>query len=322
MRLVSYRVENGHAGWRAGVLIGDRVVDAAAAWEAQLSGDSSGEGWSSVRALLGEGPELLSDLEASVRRLADSPTASSRTHDLNKVVLGPPVPDPEKIVCLGLNYAEHASESQMQAPLAPMLFAKFRNSLIGSGAPVALPGSSEMVDYEGELAVVMGRRCKQITEEEALYYVAGYMPLNDVSARDLQKQTSQWLAGKAVDTFAPCGPALVTADEVPDIQNLQIATRLNGEIVQDANTSMMIFPVARTIAFVSSFMTLEPGDVIATGTPSGVGQSRTPPLFLKEGDVVEVEIEGIGLLSNSVVNEVSAGAASAATSVYTEGGQR
>ena len=270
-------------------------------------GDEPHEGLSSVKRVLGLGEEPLRALEAAAGELAGSSGADGVVSS-EDAVLGPPVPDPEKIVCLGLNYREHAEESGMEEPPAPVLFAKFRNSLVGPGAPVVLPQASEKVDYEGELAVVIGRTCKEVSEDEALDYVAGYMPLNDVSARDLQLQTGQWLAGKAVDTFAPCGPALVLADEVGDPQDLLLATRVNGETVQEASTSQMIFSVRQTISFVSRVMTLEPGDIVATGTPSGVGQSRTPPLFLKEGDIVEVEIEKLGILRNPVVGPDSAAA--------------
>lgn len=298
MRLVTYRAGG---SWRAGVLLGDAVVDSAAA--AEEAGLLTGDGltdWTSNRSIVGAGENRLRELKAAAEKLLEQ-GGHVDVYALKDVRLGPPVVDPEKIICLGLNYAEHATEAEMEAPEAPMLFAKFRNSLVGPGDAIVLPRASEKVDYEGELAVVISRRCKEIPEEEALGCVAGYMPLNDVSARDLQKQTSQWLAGKAVDTFAPCGPTLVTADEVEDAQNLRISTRVNGETVQEANTSMMIFPVARTVAFISQVMTLEPGDLIATGTPEGVGQSRKPPLFLKAGDVVEVEVETLGTLRNPVV---------------------
>ena len=304
MRLVTYEA-GGYP--RGGVLVEGSVVDLEAAM--REAGTWSGDGGdgsvgglsaSSVRRVLGLGEGPLRALETAARELASSSGADGGAISSEDAVLGPPVPDPEKIVCLGLNYREHAEESGLEEPPAPVLFAKFRNSLVGQGAPVVLPRASEKVDYEGELAVVIGRTCKEVSEDEALDYVAGYTVFNDVSARDLQLQTSQWMAGKAVDTFAPCGPALVTADEVGDPQDLVLATRVNGETVQEASTSQMIFSVRQTIAFVSRVMTLEPGDIIATGTPSGVGQSRTPPLFLKEGDVVEVEIEKLGTLRNPV----------------------
>ena len=166
-----------------------------------------------------------------------------------------------------------------------------------------MPAASHFIDYEGELVVVIGKRCKHVAEQEALAYVAGYTICNDVSARDLQMQTSQWTAGKAIDTFAPMGPGIVLAADIPDPQALTLTTRVNGEVVQHESTSQMIFSVAATIAFLSSFMTLEPGDLIATGTPSGIGARRQPPLFLHPGDIVEVEIEPIGMIRNQMVAE-------------------
>jgi 2-keto-4-pentenoate hydratase/2-oxohepta-3-ene-1,7-dioic acid hydratase in catechol pathway len=183
----------------------------------------------------------------------------------------------------------------------PIVFAKFRNSLAGPADPIVLPEVSEAVDYEAELAVVIGRHCRAVQADDALDYVAGAMAFNDVSARDLQMQTGQWTMGKAVDTFAPCGPALVLMDEIDDLQDLRVEARVNGKTVQSGSTASMIFSVAQIIEFISRVMTLEPGDIIATGTPAGVGISRTPPLLLSPEDVVEVEIEGLGLLANPVV---------------------
>jgi len=217
------------------------------------------------------------------------------------VRLHAPVPDPQKIICLGLNYRDHAAESGQEPPAAPLWFAKFANSLAGSGEDVVLPAAHpDFVAYEAELAVVIGARCRRATLEDARRAVGGYTIMNDVSARDLQFQTSQWTLGKAADTFAPLGPVLLTADEVLDPQDLQITTRLNGEVVQDASTSDMIFGVARIISAISRSITLECGDVIATGTPEGVGYKRNPPRFLADGDVVEIDVSGIGTLSNPV----------------------
>ena len=285
MKLVSFRRthqdgDGADETWKPGALLdGDRVIP--------LTGERS------VRQILTDGEAALSRIEKSLDRETFLP--------LSEVILGPPVPDPDKIICIGLNYREHAGEVDMEMPAAPILFPKFRNSLVGDGADIVMPDLTSKGDYEGEMAVVIGRRCKGVSEEDALGVVAGYMPFNDVSARDLQMQTSQWAAGKALDTFAPCGPALVTADEIGDVQDLNLRTRLNGEEVQSSNTSLMLFPVRTLIAFISSLMTLEPGDVIATGTPSGVGFTREPPLVLKPGDRVEVEIDSVGLLSNPVV---------------------
>jgi acylpyruvate hydrolase len=266
MRLVTYQ-RNGHG--RSGVVVGDAVFDT---------------GFATTREALVSG--------------AIEPR--ERVGALDKVELGPPVTDPDKIVCLGLNYRDHAAESGLALPKAPMLFAKFRNSLIGPRERIVLPGRGEQFDYEAELAVVIGRRGKDIAAQDALAHVAGAMVFNDVTARDVQHATSQWTAGKAIDTFAPCGPALVTLDEAGDLQDLAIRARVNGVTVQDGHTSEMIFGVAETIAFLSSLMTLEVGDIIATGTPAGVGISRSPQVLLHDGDVVEIEIEGLGVLSNPV----------------------
>lgn len=258
---------------------------------------------STVRGLLEAGSVVIGRL---IERAQDAfERESGLLMPLEEVELGPPVPDPEKIICLGLNYHDHASELHMNVSGVPPLFAKFRNALCGPASPIVLPRVSTQIDYEGELAVVIGRRCKDVPETEALTCVAGYTIMNDVSARDLQMQSSQWMTGKTLDTFAPTGPGIVPASFIPDPQSLRIVTRLNGVTLQDGNTRDMIFPVARTIAFLSSLMTLEPGDIIATGTPSGVGFKRQPPVFLRADDVVEVEIERIGLIRNPVVESPS-----------------
>ncbi|WP_060577052.1 MULTISPECIES: fumarylacetoacetate hydrolase family protein [unclassified Pseudonocardia] len=231
------------------------------------------------------------------------PESRSRPTPLDEVRLGSPLSSPEKIICLGLNYVDHATETGFEAPPAPIIFSKFRNSLVGPHDPVVLPRSSHEVDFEGELAVVIGRAAKYVDEADALAYVAGYAVTNDVTARDLQVRTSQWTAGKALDTFAPMGPGLVPAGLVPDPQDLMIETRVNSETMQYDSTKAMIFSVAHTIADLSTMMTLVPGDVIATGTPAGVGFKQDPPRFLTAGDVVEVSIRGIGTIRNPVVAE-------------------
>jgi 2-keto-4-pentenoate hydratase/2-oxohepta-3-ene-1,7-dioic acid hydratase in catechol pathway len=293
MRLVTYE-RNGK--WRAGILIEDKVVDASVA--AQAARLDMGESEVSNRVLLQLVPKSQSGLEKAARVLAGSQHAN--VHHLEDICLGPPIPDPDKIICLGLNYRGHAEEAGLKPPEIPILFAKYRNALTGPTSPIVLPGLSKEIDYEGELAVVIGKQCKDVTAGEALEYVAGYMVLNDVSARDLQFRTAQWLSGKTLDTFAPCGPSLVI-NEINDPQNLSISTRVNGQTLQQSNTRHMIFPVSETIAYVSQLLTLEPGDIIATGTPEGVGFKRNPPIFLQNGDVVEVEIEGIGTLRNPVI---------------------
>jgi 2-keto-4-pentenoate hydratase/2-oxohepta-3-ene-1,7-dioic acid hydratase in catechol pathway len=228
-------------------------------------------------------------------------TTKSSAAIIDQAYLGPPIPDPDKIICLGLNYRSHAEEAGFKIPTVPILFAKYRNALTGPTSSIRLPSVSQEIDYEGELAVVIGKPCKDVTAADALNVVAGYMAFNDVSARDVQMRTSQWLSGKTLDTFAPCGPALVV-DEIDDPQTLNLATRINGQTLQQSSTRMMIFSVAESIAYISRLMTLQPGDIIATGTPEGVGFKRNPPIFLQHGDVVEVEIEGIGCLRNPVID--------------------
>jgi 2-keto-4-pentenoate hydratase/2-oxohepta-3-ene-1,7-dioic acid hydratase in catechol pathway len=218
-----------------------------------------------------------------------------------------PVPRPGKLICIGLNYRDHAAESNMAIPERPVVFSKFSTAVIAPGEPVVTPETSQQVDYEAELAVVIGRRAKNVSASSALDYVLGYTAFNDVSARDFQFADGQWQRGKSCDTFAPMGPTIVTADEIPDPHKLAIKLRLNGKTMQDSNTDQLIFGVPELIAFLSETITLEPGDVIATGTPPGVGFARKPPVFLKHGDEMEVEIEKIGTLNNPVRNAAGEG---------------
>lgn len=211
-----------------------------------------------------------------------------------------PLFQPRNVICIGLNYKDHAEESGLPLPEKPVMFAKLTGCITGPGVPIKLPPDTVEVDYEAELAVVIGRTCKKVTASEALHYVAGYTCLNDVSARDFQRGDGQWVRAKSQDTFGPMGPYLVTADEIPDPQNLPIRCLVNGQALQSSNTSKMIFSVSELIAFISRGITLNPGDVISTGTPHGVGVVRKPPIFLKAGDEVVVEIDGVGRLSNSV----------------------
>lgn len=223
--------------------------------------------------------------------------------DRAAVTLKAPIPRPGKIICIGLNYRDHAAESNLPLPPFPVVFAKYANVVIGHGEAIVLPKVSQEVDYEAEFGVVIGKRGRAIPEAEALNYVAGYLPFHDVSARDYQNRTSQWVMGKTFDTFGPMGPALVTADEVPDPHNLNIRLLIGDEVLQSSNTRNLIFSVPHLIADLSAVMTLEPGDVIATGTPGGVGFARNPKRFLKPGDRVRIEIERLGTLENPVVAE-------------------
>jgi 2-keto-4-pentenoate hydratase/2-oxohepta-3-ene-1,7-dioic acid hydratase in catechol pathway len=223
---------------------------------------------------------------------------------LEEARLHAPIVRPGKIVAIGLNYEDHAAETGAEIPDKPIVFAKYPNTIVGPGEPIRIPPITEQVDYEAELAVVIGRRARNVPEAEALEYVFGYANANDVSSRDLQfSEGGQWTRSKSLDTFLPLGPYVVTRDEVPDPQNLYIRAILNGEVVQDGTTSRMIFSVAELVSFLSTGMTLEPGDVIITGTPPGVGMARDPQLWMKAGDEVSIEIEGLGTLTNPVEAE-------------------
>ncbi len=221
---------------------------------------------------------------------------------LDAVRMVAPVPAPAKVVCVGRNYAEHAAETGSAVPTEPQLFAKWANAVIGPGVDVILPPITNQLDYEAELVVVMGKTARRVAEEHALEHVFGYTCGNDISARDLQFGDTQWIRGKALDTFAPMGPWIVTTDEIPDPQRLGIRCEVNGETRQADTTAHMIFSVARIIAFITEAITLSPGDVIYTGTPSGVGHGRTPPSYLKDGDTMRVEIDRIGAITNRVVS--------------------
>src|SRR6266516_3156430 len=252
MILVSYRARGSDAAWRAGIAHEGAVVEVSASRLSRADA-ADGQGDLSVRALLQRGQAYVEEVFAWAQQQFD---ARSHLLPLDTLELGPPVPDPDKILCLGVNYREHAAEAQQELPAVPMFFDKFRNSLIGPTSPILLPRASTQVDYEGELAVIIGQRCKEVAEQEALQYVAGYTIMNDVSARDVQMQTSQWTAGKALDTFAPMGPGIVLASSIPNPQTLMLTTKVNEQVVQHDTTANMVFSVASTIAFLSSLMTL------------------------------------------------------------------
>jgi 2-keto-4-pentenoate hydratase/2-oxohepta-3-ene-1,7-dioic acid hydratase in catechol pathway len=282
MRLVTFDAGDGA---RAGVLEDDRVVDA---W-ALLGEPHRG----SLRELLGAGK--VDELRS---RLGDSGAPS---HPRSAVRLLVPIPDPEKIVCIGLNYRKHAAEVGVtELPEMPTVFAKYRNALVPDGATVRLPTAK--TDFEAEVAFVVGQRAKDVGEAEALEYVAGYTLLNDLSARDLQGATAQWMAGKVFDGAAPCGPYLVTADEVGDPAAIEIRLTLNGEEMQNGGTDDLIFSIPQLVSQLSSLMTLEPGDIVSTGTPEGVGQGREPRVWLQDGDEVVVESPQLGRLQTHLVS--------------------
>ena len=260
MRIVSYRRDDGEV--RFGVVDGDSVLDA--------------------------GNDLSS--------LATGPAVGT----VKEVAVLAPIPRPGKVICVGRNYAEHAAETGSEVPDRPQLFAKFANAVVGPRADVVYPPITSALDYEAELVAVIGRRASRVPESRALEVVLGYTCGDDVSARDLQFGDAQWLRGKSLDTFAPMGPWIVTADEIPDPQTLGIRCLVNGEVRQHDTTANMVFSVARIIAFITEAITLEPGDVVFTGTPSGVGVGMDPPQYLSVGDHVRVEIDEIGAIEHSI----------------------
>ncbi len=251
----------------------------------------------SMREFLGLGPDGV----AQLREAASRP--GGKVHAASAVKLRAPVTDPRKVVCVGLNYKDHARESGAAIPPEPVLFSKFPTAVIANGDAIVLPPVSQEVDYEAELVIVIGRSGRNISKATAAQHIAGYTCGHDVSARDwqLRKPGGQWMAGKTFDTFAPTGPAIVTSHEIGDPLNLPISFRLNGQTMQNSNTRELIFDPSHLVAYISQVVTLEPGDLIFTGTPSGVGFARKPPVFLKPGDVCEVEIGGIGVLRNPAV---------------------
>ena len=258
----------------------------------------TGAGFASVISVIEGGSKALSKVAEYV-----STAPSTAKLDPSAVHLLAPVPKPNKIFCIGLNYRDHATESNMEIPKVPTVFSKFTNSVIGSGETIILPKDCTQPDYEAEFALVIGKGGRRIAAADWQQHVFGYMNLNDVSARDLQLATTQWLMGKSPDTFAPMGPYLVTADEVADPHSLDIKMIVSGEVLQHSNTKHLIFPIPVLIEYISRVITLEPGDVISTGTPAGVGFARKPPRLLRDGDECVVEVEGLGRLVNPVALE-------------------
>ena len=258
-----------------------------------------GAGFENMISLIHGGAEALD----RVVRWGESPPGGELRSAVDTTLLAP-ILRPPKIICIGLNYRDHAEESKLAIPEVPTVFSKFSTAVTGHKHPIVLPKNSTKPDYEAEFAVVIGNGGRHIAEENWREHVFGYTILNDVSARDFQMATSQWMIGKTFDTFAPMGPVIVTADEIADPHNLRISLTLNGETMQDSNTSNLIFKIPQLIAHLSSVFTLEPGDVIATGTPAGVGFARKPPRWLRPGDEVTIRVEGVGELTNPVVAEV------------------
>lgn len=312
MRLLTFAVD-GRVG--VGLEIGGYVVDLAAGFAVLESQAPTGlpAPPTDMRSFLEAGDraiqaaslvsEFMLDSLAHGRMVgfAGEPRTLYETHEVEMLA---PIANPHKMLFLGLNYSEHAAETGKMMTSVPTVFAKFDNTIIGPGQPIVLPRAApDHVDLEAELAVIIGRPAKHVPLNEALRYVAGYTVINDVSARDLQGQQTQWVMGKTPDTFCPMGPYLVTADDVADPHSLAIRSWLNGRLMQDSNTRNLIFNVPYLVHYFSQFVTLAPGDVIATGTPPGVGYVRRPPVYLRPGDVVRIEIEDVGVLENPVIAE-------------------
>lgn len=288
MRLVTFQGSNGPV---VGIRDGDKVIDLSKA-----------------------APDLPSDmiglLEAGKGALTKANTAAQQagveaTQLLSAVKLLPPIPRPGKIICIGRNYAAHAAEGGAETPTYPEVFYRGPTTLIAHGDSIVRPKCSDKLDFEAELVVVIGTRAKNVSEADAGSYIAGYSLFNEGTLRDYQRKSSQWTIGKNFDNTGPFGPEIVTADEVPEgAKGLRIQSRLNGQVMQDANTDDLVFTIHNLIYRLTECMTLEPGDIIVSGTPAGVGYARTPPVFMKPGDVIEVEVDGIGILSNTIVDEV------------------
>ncbi|HKP87677.1 MAG TPA: fumarylacetoacetate hydrolase family protein [Blastocatellia bacterium] len=297
MKLLSMRVDNQD---RAGILIGEEAIDVTAFL---MNFEGRGGQFRDALDLYREGTESLKGIETRIK--SDEPLAVEAREagalvSLSSVRLNPPILAPGKILAVGLNYAAHASEQNKKPPETPLVFTKCVTALVGPDDVIRLPRISDEIDYEAELAVVIGKEACSVSADRAYEYVAGYTIMNDVTARDLQRNEKQWTRAKGLDTFGPCGPWLVTKDEIADPHTLDIRLTVNGGVRQSSNTSDLIFKIPQLIEFITQDLTLRPGDIISTGTPSGVGVFLSPPVFLKDGDQIEISIAGIGTLKNSV----------------------
>lgn len=294
---------------RGGAAVGGFAVELEKAAKALGSGAVP----ATIREVLEEGEPTMARVRKAVRRaeqkLKETGDKKQRrpawAFPLGDVELGPPIPNPEKIICIGQNYIDHCREQNIEPPTSPIIFTKFPTTLTGPSSPIKLPPDSvtSKVDYEVELAFVMGREAKRVAAKDAMSYVAGYMVMNDVTGRDVQYGDKQWVRGKSFDTFGPCGPWLVTTDEIPDPHKLRLSLKLNGQTMQDSTTENLIFNVPYLIEYLSRGLTFRPGDIVSTGTPPGVGIFRKPPVLLQPGDVMEAWVEGIGTLQNRCVRD-------------------
>lgn len=305
MKLVTF-AQNGLT--RIGAVEGEQVIDLNAALKAKLKSEGKiraekiSEAYipTDMKGFLQGGKESLELAKESVQFALNNESAVQLVFDKTDVKVGAPVTNPGKMICVGHNYREHILEMGRELPSHPVLFAKFANTIVGPEDDIPFYPISEQLDYEAEFAFVVGKRAKNVSQEDALDYVAGYTIVNDVTYRDIQRRTIEWLQGKAVDGTAPMGPWLVTSDELTDPAGLEISLSVNGEERQRSNTANLVFTVQRLVEFLSELMTLEPGDVILTGTPGGVGVAREPQAFLKDGDVVRIEVDKVGVLENKV----------------------
>ena len=287
MRLVTFQGQSGPA---IGVRLGDKVIDLSKA-APDLPGDMIG--------LLESGESALAKAKAA----ADNAAEDAKV-DMSSVKLLVPIARPGKIVCIGRNYAAHAAEGGAETPTYPEVFYRGSTTLIAQGEPIIRPKCSDKLDFEAELVVVIGKLAKHVAEADAGAYIAGYSLFNEGTLRDYQRKSSQWTVGKNFDNTGPFGPEIVTSDEVPEgAKGLRIQSRLNGQIMQDANTDDLVFTIHNLIYRLTECMTLEPGDIIVSGTPAGVGYARTPPVFMKPGDIIEIEVDGIGVLTNTIEDE-------------------
>lgn len=308
MRLVSYKRKENQSFFRMGFMQNGKVVDLQESYRSLLLSKNDIDKVSTIDEILPSDPAAFYAIGQAAFDKAQEAYSFLQgkdvnfTYDRDDVTLGTPIPEPKKVICIGRNYVEHAAEMESDIPEFPVLFTKYATTLIGPEDDIEKTPFTQKLDYEVELTIVIGKTAREVSKEDAFDYIAGYTIGNDTTARDLQKRTVQWLQGKAIDRTSPIGPWVVTPDEVKDPTNLDVRTFVNGEKRQESNTSKLIFDIPHLIEFISHLVTLEPGDLIMTGTPDGVGVAMDPPQFLQTGDVVTLEIENIGKLENKVVN--------------------
>lgn len=310
MRLVSYKLKEKQSAFRMGFMVNERVVDLQESYRSLLLSKKEIDSVQTIEENLPADPALFYSIgqaafdkaQEAQQFLQDKADTINFSYNRDDVTLGTPIPAPKKVICIGRNYVEHAAEMESDIPEFPVLFTKYATTLIGPEDDIEKTPLTEKLDYEVELTIVIGETAREVSKENAYDFIAGYTIGNDTTARDLQKRTVQWLQGKAIDRTSPIGPWVVTSDEIKDPENLTIRSFVNGEKRQESNTSKLIYDIPFLIEFISNLITLEPGDLIMTGTPDGVGVAMNPPQFLQAGDVVTLEIENIGKLENKVID--------------------